>query len=94
MTENHHIPDDLLLRVVRRLPHLVEQCAPGSVKGCSSLLGAGRQNLLRTSSGTTLRVLTACTVIHKLLYKFSSLKCRSNVALHVEHVGNDPDFQP
>jgi len=30
---------------------LVEQCVPGSVEGFRSLLGAGRQSLLRTSAG-------------------------------------------
>lgn len=50
VTENNHIPDDFLLRIAKRLGPLVEQCVPGSVEGYRSLLGAGRQNLLRISS--------------------------------------------
>lgn len=46
-----HIPDDFLLRISQRLGPLVEQCVPGSASGFRSLLGAGRQSLLRTSSG-------------------------------------------
>ena len=51
IAENRHIPDDFLLRIANRLVPLVEQCVPGSVEGYRSLLGAGRQNLLRTSTG-------------------------------------------
>ena len=51
IAENRHIPDDFLLRVAERLVPLVEQCVPGSAPGFRSLLGAGRQSMLRTSSG-------------------------------------------
>lgn len=44
-----HISADHLLRVCSRVCPLLEREVPASVPGLTSLLGAGRQNLLRTS---------------------------------------------
>ncbi|CAB3980594.1 Hypothetical predicted protein, partial [Paramuricea clavata] len=44
---NPHIPGDFLQKICERLLPLLEQTIPPSVKGVSSLLGAGRQSLLR-----------------------------------------------
>lgn len=44
-----HISPDHLLQVCSRVCPLLEREVPASVPGLTSLLGAGRQNLLRTS---------------------------------------------
>lgn len=44
-----HISPDHLLQVCTRVCPLLEREVPASVPGLTSLLGAGRQNLLRTS---------------------------------------------
>lgn len=44
-----HISADHLLQVCSRVCPLLEREVPASVPGLTSLLGAGRQNLLRTS---------------------------------------------
>ncbi|KAL9968709.1 hypothetical protein ACROYT_G020827 [Oculina patagonica] len=64
IAENRHIPDDFLLRIANRLAPLVEQCVPGSVEGYRSLLGAGRQNLLRTSAETNKPSVSSLAVCH------------------------------
>ncbi|XP_058469341.1 PH-interacting protein isoform X3 [Solea solea] len=46
---NRHISPDHLLQVCSRVCPLLETEVPASVPGLISLLGAGRQNLLRTS---------------------------------------------
>ncbi|KAM6906545.1 PH-interacting protein isoform 1-T1 [Lycodopsis pacificus] len=46
---HRHISPDHLLQVCSRVCPLLETEVPASVPGLSSLLGAGRQNLLRTS---------------------------------------------
>ncbi|XP_073258237.1 PH-interacting protein-like [Porites lutea] len=64
IAENRHIPDDFLLRVAERLVPLVEQCVPGSAPGFRSLLGAGRQSMLRTSSETNTPSVSSLAVCH------------------------------
>uniref|UniRef100_A0A8C5F4Z3 Bromo domain-containing protein n=1 Tax=Gadus morhua TaxID=8049 RepID=A0A8C5F4Z3_GADMO len=46
---NQHLPADYLLRVCRRIGPLIEKEVPPSVPGVSTLLGLGRQSLLRTT---------------------------------------------
>lgn len=59
-----HIPDNFLLRIVHRLGPLVEQCVPGSTPGFRSLLGTGRQSLLRTSSDISTPSVSSLAVCH------------------------------
>ncbi|XP_038657438.1 bromodomain and WD repeat-containing protein 1-like isoform X2 [Scyliorhinus canicula] len=46
---NQHIPPDYLLRICQRIGTLLDKEIPSSVSGVQSLLGAGRQSLLRTA---------------------------------------------
>lgn len=46
---NQHIPADYLLRVCQRIGPLIEKEIPLSVPGVQTLLGLGRQSLLRTT---------------------------------------------
>ncbi|CAG02962.1 unnamed protein product, partial [Tetraodon nigroviridis] len=46
---NEHIPADYLLRVCQRIGPLIEKEVPPSVPGVQTLLGLGKQSLLRTS---------------------------------------------
>ena len=46
---NRHIPADYLLRVCEQVCPLVDAHVPPSVPGVRSLLGTGRQSLLRTA---------------------------------------------
>lgn len=49
MTVNQHIPADYLLRVCQRIGPLIEKEIPPSVPGVQTLLGLGKQSLLRTT---------------------------------------------
>ncbi|XP_041067207.1 bromodomain and WD repeat-containing protein 3-like isoform X1 [Carcharodon carcharias] len=46
---NQHVPPDYLLRICQRIGTLLDKEVPSSVSGVQSLLGAGRQSLLRTA---------------------------------------------
>ncbi|KAG7223301.1 hypothetical protein INR49_015657, partial [Caranx melampygus] len=46
---NQHIPADYLLRVCQRIGPLIEKEIPPSVPGVQTLLGLGKQSLLRTT---------------------------------------------
>ncbi|XP_005952179.3 bromodomain and WD repeat-containing protein 3 [Haplochromis burtoni] len=46
---NQHIPADYLLRICQRIGPLIEKEIPPCVPGVQTLLGLGRQSLLRTS---------------------------------------------
>uniref|UniRef100_A0A7N9APE7 Bromodomain and WD repeat domain containing 3 n=1 Tax=Mastacembelus armatus TaxID=205130 RepID=A0A7N9APE7_9TELE len=46
---NQHIPADYLLRICQRIGPLIEKEIPPSVPGVQTLLGLGRQSLLRTT---------------------------------------------
>ncbi|XP_048458714.1 bromodomain and WD repeat-containing protein 3-like isoform X1 [Rhincodon typus] len=46
---NQHVPPDYLLRICQRIGTLLDKELPSSVSGVQSLLGAGRQSLLRTA---------------------------------------------
>uniref|UniRef100_A0A4W3H5X2 Bromo domain-containing protein n=1 Tax=Callorhinchus milii TaxID=7868 RepID=A0A4W3H5X2_CALMI len=46
---NQHVPPDHLLRICKRIGTLLDKEVPPSVSGVQSLLGAGRQSLLRTA---------------------------------------------
>lgn len=46
---NQHIPADYLLRVCQRIGPLIEKEVPPSVPGVQTLVGLGRQSLLRTT---------------------------------------------
>uniref|UniRef100_A0A8C9V2Q1 Bromodomain and WD repeat domain containing 3 n=1 Tax=Scleropages formosus TaxID=113540 RepID=A0A8C9V2Q1_SCLFO len=48
---NQHIPSDYLLRVCQRIGPLLDSVALPSVPGVHTLLGLGRQSLLRTARG-------------------------------------------
>lgn len=49
MIVNEHIPADYLLRVCQRIGPLIEKEVPPSVPGVQTLLGLGKQSLLRSS---------------------------------------------
>lgn len=49
MILNQHIPADYLLSVCKRIGPLIEKEIPPSVPGVQTLLGLGRQSLLRTT---------------------------------------------
>uniref|UniRef100_A0A3B4WUA7 Uncharacterized protein n=1 Tax=Seriola lalandi dorsalis TaxID=1841481 RepID=A0A3B4WUA7_SERLL len=46
---NQHIPADYLLRVCQRIGPLIEKEVPPSVPGVKTLLGLGKQSLLRST---------------------------------------------
>uniref|UniRef100_A0A8B9BQF1 BRWD/PHIP N-terminal domain-containing protein n=1 Tax=Anser brachyrhynchus TaxID=132585 RepID=A0A8B9BQF1_9AVES len=48
---NAHIPPDYLLRICERLGPLLDKEIPQSVLGVQTLLGVGRQSLLRAAKG-------------------------------------------
>ncbi|XP_078736616.1 PH-interacting protein-like [Lampetra fluviatilis] len=54
LSHTHLVPEHLLL-VVQRLGPLLDREIPPSVPGVCSLLGAGRQSLLRTRKGAGLQ---------------------------------------
>lgn len=51
MAVNAHIPPDYLLRICERLGPLLDKEIPQSVLGVQTLLGVGRQSLLRAAKG-------------------------------------------
>ncbi|XP_073808252.1 bromodomain and WD repeat-containing protein 3 isoform X3 [Danio rerio] len=64
---NQHIPADYLLRVCKQVGPLIDKHIPPSVPGVHSLLGTGRQSLLRTakSSSHTLWSGSAVAALHR-----------------------------
>uniref|UniRef100_A0A8C1QQD3 Bromodomain and WD repeat domain containing 3 n=1 Tax=Cyprinus carpio TaxID=7962 RepID=A0A8C1QQD3_CYPCA len=50
---NQHIPADYLLRVCEQIGPLIDKHIPPSVPGVHSLLGSGRQSLLRTAQSSS-----------------------------------------
>lgn len=61
MAVNAHIPPDYLLRICERLGPLLDKEIPQSVLGVQTLLGVGRQSLLRAAKGKILnRSLIEC----------------------------------
>nr|XP_046160043.1 bromodomain and WD repeat-containing protein 3-like isoform X2 [Oncorhynchus gorbuscha] len=50
---NQHIPADYLVRVCQQIGPLIDKEAPPSVPGVQTLLGLGRQSLLRTAKSCT-----------------------------------------
>uniref|UniRef100_A0A8B9R9Y7 Bromodomain and WD repeat domain containing 3 n=1 Tax=Astyanax mexicanus TaxID=7994 RepID=A0A8B9R9Y7_ASTMX len=59
---NRHIPADYLLRVCNQVCPLVDKHVPPSVPGVRSLLGTGRQSLLRTAKSCAYTVWTGSSV--------------------------------
>ncbi|KAI4892671.1 hypothetical protein NFI96_022685, partial [Prochilodus magdalenae] len=59
---NRHIPADYLLRVCEQVCPLVDAHVPPSVPGVRSLLGTGRQSLLRTAKSCSYAVWTGSVV--------------------------------
>uniref|UniRef100_A0AAR2LX44 Bromo domain-containing protein n=1 Tax=Pygocentrus nattereri TaxID=42514 RepID=A0AAR2LX44_PYGNA len=59
---NQHIPADYLLRVCEQVCALVDAHVPPSVPGVRSLLGTGRQSLLRTAKSCPYTVWTGSAV--------------------------------
>uniref|UniRef100_A0AAY4EPU1 Bromo domain-containing protein n=1 Tax=Denticeps clupeoides TaxID=299321 RepID=A0AAY4EPU1_9TELE len=62
VTLNQHIPADYLLRVCEQLGPLIDQHIPPSVPGVCTLLGTGRQSLLRTANGCNYTVWNSSAV--------------------------------
>lgn len=56
MAVNAHIPPDYLLRICERLGPLLDKEIPQSVLGVQTLLGVGRQSLLRAAKGKILNL--------------------------------------
>uniref|UniRef100_A0A3Q3KJK9 Bromo domain-containing protein n=1 Tax=Monopterus albus TaxID=43700 RepID=A0A3Q3KJK9_MONAL len=59
---NQHIPADYLLRVCQRIGPLIEKEVPPSVPGVQTLLGLGRQSLLRTARSCSHKVYNGSAV--------------------------------
>lgn len=59
MAVNAHIPPDYLLRICERLGPLLDKEIPQSVLGVQTLLGVGRQSLLRAAKG---KILNFCLI--------------------------------
>uniref|UniRef100_A0A669DRE7 Bromodomain and WD repeat domain containing 3 n=1 Tax=Oreochromis niloticus TaxID=8128 RepID=A0A669DRE7_ORENI len=59
---NQHIPADYLLRICQRIGPLIEKEIPPSVPGVQTLLGLGRQSLLRTSKSCSHKVCSGSAV--------------------------------
>uniref|UniRef100_A0A8C3AGZ5 Bromodomain and WD repeat domain containing 3 n=1 Tax=Cyclopterus lumpus TaxID=8103 RepID=A0A8C3AGZ5_CYCLU len=57
-----HIPADYLLRVCQRVGPLIEKEIPPSVPGVQTLLGLGRQSLLRTTKSCSHKVCSGSAV--------------------------------
>lgn len=51
MAANAHIPPDYLLKICERIGPLLDKEIPQSVPGVQTLLGVGRQSLLRDAKG-------------------------------------------
>lgn len=49
---NKHVAPDHLLQICQRIGPMLDKEAPPSISRVTSLLGAGRQSLLRTAKGT------------------------------------------
>uniref|UniRef100_A0A8D3D621 Bromodomain and WD repeat domain containing 3 n=1 Tax=Scophthalmus maximus TaxID=52904 RepID=A0A8D3D621_SCOMX len=62
VTLNQHIPADYLLRVCQRIGPLIEKEIPPSVAGVQTLLGLGRQSLLRTTKSCSHKVCSGSAV--------------------------------
>uniref|UniRef100_A0A673ACZ8 Bromodomain and WD repeat domain containing 3 n=1 Tax=Sphaeramia orbicularis TaxID=375764 RepID=A0A673ACZ8_9TELE len=62
-----HIPADYLLRVCQRIGPLIEKEIPPSVPGVQTLLGLGRQSLLRTTKSCSHKVCrgSAVAALHR-----------------------------
>uniref|UniRef100_H3D2N3 Bromodomain and WD repeat domain containing 3 n=1 Tax=Tetraodon nigroviridis TaxID=99883 RepID=H3D2N3_TETNG len=59
---NEHIPADYLLRVCQRIGPLIEKEVPPSVPGVQTLLGLGKQSLLRTSKSCIHKVCSGSSI--------------------------------
>ncbi|KAK1882757.1 Bromodomain and WD repeat-containing protein 3, partial [Dissostichus eleginoides] len=62
VTLNQHIPADYLLHVCRRIGPLIEKEIPPSVPGVQTLLGLGKQSLLRTTKSCSHKVCSGSAV--------------------------------
>lgn len=73
---NAHIPPDYLLRICERLGPLLDKEIPQSVLGVQTLLGVGRQSLLRAAKGEILSLsgLEFLLMINPYLFPFL-LRC-------------------
>uniref|UniRef100_A0A673HXJ0 Bromodomain and WD repeat-containing protein 3-like n=1 Tax=Sinocyclocheilus rhinocerous TaxID=307959 RepID=A0A673HXJ0_9TELE len=58
-----HIPADYLLHVCEQIGPLIDKHIPPSVPGVHSLLGSGRQSLLRTAKSSSLTVWSGSAVV-------------------------------
>lgn len=84
---NQHIPADYLLRVCQRIGPLIEKEIPPSVPGVQTLLGLGRQSLLRTNKSEHIKVLVCSPYtnsvfifyMHKIVFTSLYLLCLSGL---------------
>lgn len=67
MILNQHIPADYLLRVCQRIGPLIEKEIPPSVPGVQTLLGLGRQSLLRTTKSKLCPLIFSTNIKRKKL---------------------------
>ncbi|KAJ8405733.1 hypothetical protein AAFF_G00311700 [Aldrovandia affinis] len=67
VTLNQHIPADYLLRLCQQIGPLLDKEVPPSVPGVRTLLGLGRQSLLRSAKGCSYTVWsgTAFAALHR-----------------------------
>lgn len=71
---NRHIAPDHLLRICRQIGPILDKEVPSCVPGVHSLLGSGKQSMLRTAKGTSSsRCLRVC--LEAEMEVFSSVHC-------------------
>lgn len=97
-----HLAPDHLLQICHRLGPLLEQEIPQSVPGVQTLLGAGRQSLLRTNKSMSvfyynfdLLLLTFCVCYFCIHEVYVLIGCKHVVwkgsALAALHCGRPPE---
>lgn len=68
---NKHVAPDHLLQICKRIGPILDKEIPPSISRVNSLLGAGRQSLLRTAKGMVC-LLFEMDMIHFLKYLLSA----------------------
>lgn len=75
MAVNAHIPPDYLLRICERLGPLLDKEIPQSVLGVQTLLGVGRQSLLRAAKGKIFSLCLSAFCFEERNLLFQSIMC-------------------
>src|SRR4029434_1565653 len=75
-----HITPEHLLRVCERVGPLLEREVPASAPGVHSLLGAGRQSLLRTNKSESL----THTHTHTYTYTYTHTHTHTHAQTHTQ----------